>query len=97
MQFARVLSTGFKTLDGRINGAYLATPGGDAGEFLLGLQIFQDMKLSTTGEAHFTQQKVKNLIKEYLLYMKQKRFYMATDDSAVAHLEKQLNVIGLDL
>jgi len=32
-----VLSTGFKTLDGRINGDYLATPGGDAGEFILGL------------------------------------------------------------
>jgi hypothetical protein len=54
LQFARVLSTGFKTLDGRINGHYLATPGGDAGEFVLGLQIFQDMQVSTTGESHLT-------------------------------------------
>ena len=37
LKFVRVLETGFKTLDGRINGAYLGTPGGDAGEFLLAL------------------------------------------------------------
>jgi len=34
---ARVLENGFKTLDGRISGTYLATPGGDTGEFILGL------------------------------------------------------------
>lgn len=63
LQFASVLNTGFKTLDGRVNGAYLATPGGDAGEFILGLQIFADMKLATTGESSLTKQRVKNLFK----------------------------------
>ncbi len=29
--------------------------------------------------------------------MQQPKFYMATDDQALAHLQKQLNVIGLDL
>jgi hypothetical protein len=29
--------------------------------------------------------------------MQQETFYMATDDSAVHHIEKQLNVIGIDL
>ena len=35
--FAKVVEQGFKTLDGRVQDAYLATPGGDAGEFILAL------------------------------------------------------------
>eukprot|EP00347_Sterkiella_histriomuscorum_P004252 403361163 len=97
LQLVRVLETGFKTLDGRIQGSYLATPGGDSGEFILGLQIYADMKLATTGEVHLTQAKVKNLLKDYLQIMKQPRFYLATDDRAIQHIEKQLNIIGLDI
>jgi hypothetical protein len=44
LTFARVVETGFKALDGRIGGSYLATPGGDAGEFILALQIYSEMK-----------------------------------------------------
>lgn len=29
--------------------------------------------------------------------MKQPYFYMATDDQAIQHLEKQLSVVGLDI
>lgn len=43
MTFARIAETGFKSLDGRITGEYLATPGGDAGEFILALQIYSEM------------------------------------------------------
>ncbi|CDW91600.1 UNKNOWN [Stylonychia lemnae] len=97
LAMARVLENGFKSLDGRISGTYLATPGGDSGEFILGLQIYQEMKLTTNGEVHLTQAKVKNLLREYLSYMKQDRFYMATDDQALSHIQKQLAFIGLDI
>lgn len=86
------MESGFKSVDGRISGSYLATPGGDAGEFILGLQIYSDLK-----QQHLTRKKVLNLFKDYLTQMKQPMFYLATDDKAVAHLEKQLNTIGLDL
>jgi hypothetical protein len=38
------VNTGFKTIDGRITELSLFTPGGDAGEFILALQIFSEMK-----------------------------------------------------
>lgn len=37
LKLSKVLEHGFKTIDGRINDAYFATPGGDAGEFILAL------------------------------------------------------------
>lgn len=40
MDITKVLSNGFKTLDGRLTGTVLGTPGGDAGEFILALNIF---------------------------------------------------------
>lgn len=70
LNVARVLETGFKTTDGRIEGSYLGTPGGDSGEFILGLQIFSEMQLSTTGSIQLTQSKVKNILRDYLQYMK---------------------------
>ena len=85
LMFANVLEKGFKTLDGRVSDAHFATPGGDAGEFLLALQIFNEMKPASI---ELNQQKVLNIFKDYLSYMKQSSFYMATDDVAVQHLEK---------
>lgn len=55
------------------------------------------MKLSTTGEIHLTQAKVLNIFKEYLTYMKQPTFYMATDEKSINHIQKQLSIIGLDI
>lgn len=52
--FAKVVEQGFKTLDGRVQDAYLATPGGDAGEFILALQIYSEIKQSTTGSSFLT-------------------------------------------
>jgi hypothetical protein len=77
LTFARVLEHGFKTIDGRIRDAFLGTPGGDAGEFILALQIYSEMKPSNV---QLTEDKVLNIFKDYLAYMKQSYFYMATDD-----------------
>jgi hypothetical protein len=37
LSFVKIQEQSFKSIDGRINGEYLATPGGDAGEFILAL------------------------------------------------------------
>lgn len=47
--------------------------------------------------AYLTEDKVRNIFTDYLQYMKQDTFYMATDDQAVHHIEKELNIIGLDI
>jgi len=94
MQFARVIENGFKTLDGRISGPVLGTPGGDAGEFILALEIYSELM---GRNVHLTENKVYNIFRDYLQYMKQDTFYMATDDSAIRHIEKQLNIIGLNI
>jgi hypothetical protein len=39
----KILETGFKTMDGRIKEHGLFTPGGDVGEFILALQVYQDL------------------------------------------------------
>lgn len=46
---------------------------------------------------YLTYEKVLNILKEYLMYMKQDTFYLATDDQAVHHIEKELNIVGLNL
>lgn len=63
MKQAKVLERGFKSIDGRISDAYLATPGGDAGEFILALQIYNEMKPSSV---HLDESTVYNIFKEYL-------------------------------
>jgi len=40
---------------------------------------------------------VYNILKEYLEFMNQDWFYMATDDEAIHHMEKQLGIIGLNI
>ena len=40
IKIERVLEESFKTVDGRIKESGFFTPGGDTGEFILGLQIF---------------------------------------------------------
>jgi hypothetical protein len=72
----------------------LGTPGGDAGEFILATQIYSDMMGQN---AYLSEDKVLNLLKDYLVSMKQSTFYMATDDQAVYHLEKELNIVGLNI
>ena len=48
-------------------------------------------------DVHLTQERIVSILKDYLNYMKQSHFSLTTDDQAVAHLQKQLNIIGLDL
>ena len=69
--YAQITATSFSTLDGRINGPVMATPGGDAGEFILALAIFSELK---GAEVHLSEEKVLNIFKDYLEYMQQSTF-----------------------
>lgn len=37
---------------------------------------------------HLTYNNVEDIFTQYLVYMKQEKFYMATDDASVEHIQK---------
>jgi hypothetical protein len=79
----------FKCLDGRYRNGIIGTPGGDAGEFILALIVYEDM---LSAGKKLTQDNVDYILKQYLKTMIQPRFYMCTDDSAINHIQKEMNV-----
>lgn len=85
LTYVNVGETGFHCIDGRISEAALGTPGGDAGEFILALHIYEDMLGNFNRQ--LTQDAVDRFFAGYLQYMKQEKFYMCTDDEALNHLE----------
>ncbi len=46
LKFTGVEEETFKCLDGRTNGEYLGCPGGEAGEFILGLHVYSKTMLN---------------------------------------------------
>jgi hypothetical protein len=90
LTYVVVPETSFKCLDGRNSKSVIATPGGDAGEFILALSVYEDL---LGGGRLLSQENVDNFLMQYLKTMKPKKFYMCTDDKAIAHLEKELGVI----
>jgi hypothetical protein len=90
LTYVVVPETSFKCLDGRNTKGVIATPGGDAGEFILALSVYEDL---LGGRRLLSQENVDNFLTQYLKIMKPKKFYMCTDDKAIAHLEKELSVI----
>lgn len=89
LNYVFVPDSSFKCLDGRNRESVLAVPGGDAGEFILALLVYEDL---VGGGRKLVQENVDNFLVQYLKTMKQKKFYMCTDDMAIAHLEKELSV-----
>jgi hypothetical protein len=83
----------FSCLDGRITDPILGTMGGDAGEFILGLEMYKEM----IGTEKLDQATVNYLFISYLGYMQPAFFYMCTDDQALNHLQQELQLEGLDL
>jgi hypothetical protein len=89
LNYVKVPSISFKCLDGRSNSAVLATPGGDAGEFILALAVYEDL---LSGGKKLNQDSVDHIFHQYLTMMPHSQFYMCTDDQAVSHIEKEINV-----
>ena len=88
LNYVVVPEASFRCLDGRNKDAVLASPGGDAGEFILALIVYEDL----VGGRKLNQDNVDSFFVQYLKYMKQQKFYMCTDDNAISHLEQDLSV-----
>ncbi|EGR32784.1 hypothetical protein IMG5_070660 [Ichthyophthirius multifiliis] len=78
----------FMSLDGRNTDPCLSTLGGDAGEFILALFIYEGM----LSKRQLDQESVDTFLKSYLQYIKQEKFYFATDDDAIFHLERETGI-----
>ena len=70
LSYVNVAEQHFECLDGRIRKGVLGTPGGDAGEFILALFIYENMD-NIGGGQKLTQEKVTSLLQKYLKSMKQ--------------------------
>lgn len=90
--YARVTHTSFRCLDGRITNPILASPGGDAGEFVLGLLVYEDM----SGK-ELDLESIETYLHEYVTCMDATKLYMCTDDHAISHIEKELAIENLDI
>lgn len=94
LTYAQIPYTPFSCLDGRHSKPVISTPGGDAGEFILALSVYED--LISSGKK-LTQKQVDIFLAEYLKLMRPNSFYMCTDDISVSHLEKELQIEGLNI
>jgi len=84
----------FSCLDGRSNTPIIGTPGGDAGEFILALMVYEDL---LGGGRKLSQDIVDLFFTKYLQIMKQPKFIMCTDDSSISHIEKDLATEGINI
>eukprot|EP00744_Colponema_vietnamica_P002558 GILI01003993.1.p1 GENE.GILI01003993.1~~GILI01003993.1.p1 ORF type:complete len:399 (+),score=140.95 GILI01003993.1:160-1356(+) len=94
LQHVNVDEQYFSCMDGRANKPVFATPGGDLGEFVLALSVYEDL---LGGNRKLDQAAVDTYFTEYLKFIKRPVFYMCTDDSAVDHLEREIEIEGLDI
>jgi hypothetical protein len=89
LNYIVVPEASFRCLDGRNAKGVLGTPGGDAGEFILALIVYEDL---LGGGKKLTQDNVDMYLSLYLKGMKQLKFYMCSDDAAIEHVQKELSV-----
>jgi len=94
LNYVKVKEAPFSCLDGRFNNPILGTPGGDAGEFILSLSVYEDL---LGGGRKLSQGSVDHFFGQYLQFMKPKKFIMCTDDFAINHVERELNIEGINI
>lgn len=86
----------FACMDDRIAEPSLLTPGGDLGEFLLGLNILTNS--NSQNPLAIDTQGIVDMMTRYVQSLPPtRRFYHCNDDLSVSHLEKTLSLVGLDL
>ena len=92
LQWAKVPKHHFSAVEGRTSHPILGTPGGDLGEWLIALSIYEGM---TNHEN--TLSDVKRLLREYLRYTTKMSFYYNTDRTSTEKIGKIMSLDRLDL
>jgi len=89
LQYAEVTDYSFFCLDGRNKKNGAATPGADAGEFILALDVYENL---LPGNRKLDQKAIELFFKSYLKYMSQPTFRMCTDDKALEYIKNEMQV-----
>lgn len=99
LTYVPIEKSSFKCLDGRYNKPVLSTTGGDAGEFILALNIFEDLlnENNNNNTILLNQEDVDFILYKYINQSNSQPFYMCTDDNAINHIEKELQIEGLNI
>lgn len=97
VSLAKVSETSFMCLDDRVTQPSIVTPGGDFGEFVLGLSSYLQER-DPTGQMRPSQEVVDALLLKYLETIPSSRpMIHCTDDRAIRHLEAEMPIENLDL
>ncbi len=99
LTYVPIEKSSFKCLDGRYNKPVLSTTGGDAGEFILALNIFEDLLNENNNNKTIllNQEDVDFILYKFINQSNSQPFYMCTDDNAINHIEKELQIEGLNI
>jgi len=100
VSLVKVQDVPLSCLDDRMQEGVVATPGGDLGEFILAIDSYNDMLPVAGGTAvrAITQEMVDSYLQRYLKSLPSNRKFQAcTDDSAVQHIQQQLQIEGLNI
>eukprot|EP00299_Pterocystis_sp_00344_P014090 c6967_g1_i1.p1 GENE.c6967_g1_i1~~c6967_g1_i1.p1 ORF type:complete len:415 (-),score=119.11 c6967_g1_i1:80-1324(-) len=92
LTWVRIEQHHFSTIEGRIDRPVLTTPGGDMGEFLNAMDVYEELI-----HTPLTDGQCVTYLREYLRYTVKKSFYMSTDTSATKMLQVNLGMTGLDV
>ena len=102
LTYVPIEKSSFKCLDGRYNKPVLSTTGGDSGEFILALNIFEDLlneyniNNNINKTIKLNQNDIDFILYKYINFSNSEPFYMCTDDNAINHIEKELQIEGLN-
>eukprot|EP01132_Coremiostelium_polycephalum_P002921 gene2921-3639_t len=78
-------------IDGRTNHHVLGTPGGDAGEFLLGLSVYHSLLNTRTHSIELDEEIIEGLLVKFINQMPHGRyFYMHTDTISLGNMKRYL-------
>lgn len=86
----QVSKQSFSCIDGRVENRGYSTPGGDAGEFLLALHLYEHM---SSGGQFIDYLKIKEAFSSYLRYTRADKFSFCTDEKTLKALYRQASVL----
>jgi hypothetical protein len=89
LEFVKLEEETFNCLDGRNKYKGVSTPGGDAGEFILALDVYENLLLN---DKKLDKEMVDSLFRSYLKYMKPSKFRMCTDNKAIEFIKTEIQV-----
>ena len=89
LPFTKLEDYSFGCIDGRNKKPDISTLGGDAGEFLLALDVYENL-IGPNKKLEYTD--VEILLNAYLIHMKPSSFKMCTDSKAIEFMQTDMVV-----